>query len=77
MLIAGKDGLTVMENEGEIGVFERSKFKKEVIVLQEFKLFPLIRIDTVEESTTRMIRNFLKNREEGVKRSVRHSYTDE
>ena len=60
VVIASEGGLAVMEDEGKILVFERSKFNEEMVVFEEAELFPLIGVDTMKEGSPWLMRNLLK-----------------
>jgi len=40
--IPGENGLTVMQDQGDIPVFQRTEFQKEAIVFSEAQLLPLV-----------------------------------
>ena len=42
VVIAGEGGLAVMEDEGQVLVFEGAKLDKEMVVFEEAEFFPLI-----------------------------------
>jgi len=60
VVITGEGGLAVMEDEGQVLVFEGAKFDEEMVVFEEAELFPLIGVDTMKEGSTWLMGNFLK-----------------
>ena len=60
VVIAGEGGLAVVEDEGQILVFEGAKFDEEMVVLEEAELFPLIGVDTMKEGSPWLMGNLLK-----------------
>lgn len=58
--IAGECGLPVVEDEGKVLVFKGAKFDEEMVVFYEAKLFPLIRIYTVQKGPAWLVGNFFK-----------------
>ena len=66
MAVSGQNPLPVVENQREVLIPQRTKFKQELVFLLESKFLPLIRINLVEKTATRVIGNFLQKREKWV-----------
>ena len=60
VVIAGEGGLAVVEDEGQVLVFEGAKFDEEMVVFEEAELFPLIGVDTMKEGSPWLMGNLLK-----------------
>ena len=75
--VPGEDGLAVMQDQGDIPVLKWPEFQKQPVVLFESQLLPLVRVDPVQKRPTRVVRDLLQNREQGVGVRVEHCYTNE
>ena len=62
MAVSGQNPLPVVENQREVLILQRTKFKQELVFLLESKFLPLIRINLVAKTATRVIGNFLQKR---------------
>jgi hypothetical protein len=71
--VSGQNPLPVVENQREVLIPQRTKLQKELVFLLESKLLPLIRINLVEKTATRVIGNFLQKRGKGVGIRYRHT----
>jgi hypothetical protein len=60
VVITGEGGLAVVEDEGQVLVFEGAKFDKEMVVFEEAEFFPLIGVDTMKEGSPWLMGNLLK-----------------
>jgi hypothetical protein len=58
--------LPVVENQREVLIPQRTKFKQELVFLLESKLLPLVGLNLVEKTATRVIGNFLQKRGKGM-----------
>jgi hypothetical protein len=77
MPVAGENGLAVVQNQGDIAVFQGAEFEKQPIMLFKAQLLPLIRIHLMEKRPARMMRDLLQDREQGVGVGFEHCYTNE
>ena len=77
MVVAGENGLAVVENEGDVAFFQRTKLQKKAIVLFKAEFLPLVRIHTMKKSPPRVMGNFLQYGEQGVGVGLEHCYTNE
>ena len=75
--VAGEDGLTVVEDEGEIAFLQRAEFEEKPVVLFKAKLLPLVCVDPVEKSPAGVMGNLLQHGEQGVGVGLEHCYTNE
>ena len=66
MAVSGQNPLPVVEYQREVLILQRTKFKQELVFLLESKFLPLIRINLVEKTATRVIGNFLQKRGKGM-----------
>jgi len=60
--VSGQNPLPVVENQREVLIPQRTKFKKELVFLLESKFLPLVRINLVHKATARVIRNLIQKR---------------
>ena len=60
VVIAGEGGLAVVEDEGQVLVFEGAKFDEEMVVFEEAELFPLIGVDTMKKGSPCLMGNLMK-----------------
>ena len=75
--VAGEDGLTVVQDEGDITLLQRAELKEKAIVLFKAKLLPLVCVDSVEKSPAGVMGNLLKDGEQGMGIGFEHCYTNE
>ena len=75
--VAGEDGLAVVQNQGDIAVFQGSEFEKKPIMLFEAQLLPLVRIHLMEKRPAWVMRDLFQHREQGVGVGFEHCYTNE
>jgi hypothetical protein len=75
--VPGEDGLTVVEDEGEIAFLQRAELKEKTVVLFEAKLLPLVRVDPVEKGPAGVMGNLLQDGEQGMGGGLEHCYTNE
>jgi len=61
MVVAGEKGLSVMQDQREVLVFEGEKIKQEVVIFIDTKLLPLVGIDLMKEGSSRVIGNVLED----------------
>ena len=62
MVVAGEKGLSVMQDEGEVLVFEGAKIKQEVVIFMDTKLLPLVGIDLMKEGSSGMMGDIREDR---------------
>jgi len=75
--VAREDGLTVVEDEGDVTLLQRAELKEKAVVLFEAEFFPLVRVDPVEKSPAGVMGNLLQDGEQGVGIGFEHCYTNE
>ncbi len=75
--VAGEDGLTVVEDEGDVTLLKRAELKEKAIVLFEAEILPLVRVNPVEKSSAGVMGNLLQDGEQGVGGGFEHCYTNE
>jgi len=75
--VAGEDGLAVVQDQGDIPVFQGTELQKQPVMLFESQLLPLVRIHLMEKRPAWMMRNFLQDGEQGVGVDFEHCYTNE
>ena len=75
--VTGEDRLAVVEDQGDIPVFQGTKLQKQPVMLFEAQLLPLVRIHLMKKRPARVVRDFLQNGEQGVGVSFEHCYTNE
>ncbi|NBS83584.1 MAG: hypothetical protein EBS59_02635 [Verrucomicrobia bacterium] len=61
MVVAGEKGLSVMQDQSEVLVFEGAKIKQEVVIFIDTKLLPLVGIDLMKEGSSRVMGNLLED----------------
>jgi hypothetical protein len=62
MVVAGEKGLSVIQDQSEVLVFEAAKIKQEVVVFMDPQLLPLVRIDLMKEGSPRMMGDICEDR---------------
>jgi hypothetical protein len=75
--VAGEDGLTVVQDEGDVTLLQRAELEEKAVVLFEAELLPLVRVDPVEKSPAGMMGNLLQDGEQGMGVGLEHCYTNE
>ena len=61
MPVAGEDGLAMVQDQGDIPVFQGSEFEKKPIMLFEAQLLPLVRIHLMEKRPAWVVRDLLQD----------------
>ena len=77
MVVAGEKGLSVMQDEGEVSVFEGAKIKQEVVIFMDTKLLPLVGIDLMKEGSPGMMGDVCQNRKQRMGLVGIHCYSSE
>ena len=75
--IAGENGLAVMQDQGDIPVFQGTEFQKQPVMLFESQILPLVRIYLMEKRPAWVMRDLFQDGEQGVGVGFGHCYTNE
>jgi len=57
--VAGENGLAMVQDQGDIPVFQGTKLQKQPVMLFESQLLPLVRIHLMEKRPSRVVRDLL------------------
>lgn len=67
VVVAGEKGLPVVQDQGEVLIFQRAKLEQKIVFPLNSKWIPLVGFNPVKKSSPRVIRNVLKDSEQGMR----------
>jgi len=74
MVVAGEKGLPLVQDQGEVLVFEGAKLEKEIVALFDAEFPPLLGVDTMKKCSSGLMGYILQNGKQGMVSEGVHKY---